>query len=232
MNVSRSIGAADRREPVHTRAAETKREILAAAVELFSARGYDGVSIDEVTHKAGVTKGAFYHHFPNKQSLLRDIHDEFVDHYLAVIDDVLTQSLPSRDKLALLLEEILVAVSEFTDEIAIFLEQRRYLSGEMFAEIRSKRDKVEEKFESLLVVGQQEGNFRELPSTHIAALGIIGMCASAYQWYRPGPLSPREIGRMYADMVLNGLAPDARVSPKATGDRGDPNAEAVVLNEE
>lgn len=224
------IEAANRREPLSTRAAETKLGILAAAVSLFSERGYDGVSIDEVTHKAGVTKGAFYHHFPNKQSLLRDIHDEFVDHYLAVIDDVLAQRLSARDKLALLLEEILVAVSEFTDEIAIFLEQRRFLSGAMFAEIRAKRDKVEEKFEALLVAGQQEGCFRELPSTHITALGIIGMCASAYQWYRPGPLSAREIGRMYADMVLNGLAADGR-PPDLSADGEGRNPESAASNE-
>ena len=37
------------------------------------------------------------------------------------------------------------------------------------------------------------------------AFGIIGMSAWAYQWYRTGPMAAREIGRMYAEIVLDGL---------------------------
>ncbi len=47
----------------------SRERILAAAHRLFTARGYDAVSIDEVMAEAGLTRGAFYAHFENKAAL-------------------------------------------------------------------------------------------------------------------------------------------------------------------
>lgn len=43
--------------------------ILAAARKLFAAEGFDAVSIDEIAAKAGVAKGAVYHHFDSKEEI-------------------------------------------------------------------------------------------------------------------------------------------------------------------
>jgi AcrR family transcriptional regulator len=45
------------------------------AVELFTKRGYAGASLDEVTKRARVTKGALYHHFSGKQALFEAAFD-------------------------------------------------------------------------------------------------------------------------------------------------------------
>ncbi len=47
----------------------TRTHITEAAIKLFSDRGYDLASVDDICAKAGVSKGAFYHHFPSKQAL-------------------------------------------------------------------------------------------------------------------------------------------------------------------
>jgi AcrR family transcriptional regulator len=47
-----------------------------AAVELISARGYAGTSLDAVTKRARVTKGALYHHFSGKQALFEAAFDQ------------------------------------------------------------------------------------------------------------------------------------------------------------
>src|ERR1700757_1385398 len=46
---------------------KTKRE--RAAVDLFAANGFDGVSIAEIAAKAGVSQGALYRHYPSKEEL-------------------------------------------------------------------------------------------------------------------------------------------------------------------
>jgi AcrR family transcriptional regulator len=51
------------------RSAETRARILEAAIKCFSNAGYDAASVDEICTDAGVSKGAFYHHFPSKQAL-------------------------------------------------------------------------------------------------------------------------------------------------------------------
>lgn len=45
---------------------------MKTAFELFSERGYDKVSLNEVVVKAGVSKGGLFHHFDSKYALARD----------------------------------------------------------------------------------------------------------------------------------------------------------------
>lgn len=54
-------------------AAATRAALVAVARELFAARGYNEVSIDEIARGARVTKGALYHHFDDKQALFRAV---------------------------------------------------------------------------------------------------------------------------------------------------------------
>jgi AcrR family transcriptional regulator len=47
----------------------TIRAIEAAARRLFDAHGFEATSVDDIAAKAGVAKGAVYHHFPSKEAL-------------------------------------------------------------------------------------------------------------------------------------------------------------------
>ncbi|TDC39878.1 TetR/AcrR family transcriptional regulator [Micromonospora sp. 15K316] len=60
---ARSAAGASRRR-------SRKDEILEIAVGLFAARGYHGVSMDDIGAAAGVTGPALYHHFAGKEAML------------------------------------------------------------------------------------------------------------------------------------------------------------------
>ncbi|MFF1573712.1 TetR/AcrR family transcriptional regulator [Leifsonia sp. NPDC058292] len=57
--------------------AATRQAISDAALELFLARGFDSVSVNEVAQKADVATATLFNHFPNKESLLFDRDDTF-----------------------------------------------------------------------------------------------------------------------------------------------------------
>ncbi|NUP32209.1 MAG: helix-turn-helix transcriptional regulator, partial [Streptomycetaceae bacterium] len=52
----------------------TTADLLAAARDLFAAEGYGGTSLDAVCARAGVSKGALYHHFRNKEDLVLGVY--------------------------------------------------------------------------------------------------------------------------------------------------------------
>ena len=53
----------------------TKRRIRERARTLFIERGFDATSLDMIVRSAGVTKGAFYAHYPSKASLVYEYLD-------------------------------------------------------------------------------------------------------------------------------------------------------------
>ena len=59
------------------RSEATRGALVAAGRGLFGERGFAAAPLDEVVRRAGVTKGALYHHFDNKEAL-----------FLAVFEDV------------------------------------------------------------------------------------------------------------------------------------------------
>ena len=56
---------------------KTKASILDAAEALILDHGFGATSVDAVVARAGITKGAFFHHFPSKAELGRALIERF-----------------------------------------------------------------------------------------------------------------------------------------------------------
>ena len=74
---SRSAPAPRRNQ--QARSEQSRRQILAAALKLFSHRGYGATSVDDIAAAARVSKGNIYHHFPDKESIFRTLLDNYFD---------------------------------------------------------------------------------------------------------------------------------------------------------
>ena len=48
---------------------KTKRRIFNTAIKMFSKKGYDNTSVEEITAIAGVAKGSLYYHFSKKEDI-------------------------------------------------------------------------------------------------------------------------------------------------------------------
>ncbi|MGE5603191.1 MAG: TetR/AcrR family transcriptional regulator, partial [Nitrososphaerales archaeon] len=60
------------------RADQTREHLLTAASHLFTRYGYDATGVAEICDDAGVSTGAFYHHFPSKQALFLALLQQWV----------------------------------------------------------------------------------------------------------------------------------------------------------
>lgn len=58
---------------------QTRERLMTTALREFSARGYNSVSVEEIAEMAGLTKGAFYHWFSDKDDLGRELQHQLYE---------------------------------------------------------------------------------------------------------------------------------------------------------
>ncbi|MCR3760456.1 TetR/AcrR family transcriptional regulator [Clostridium felsineum] len=81
------------RTPKQARGKQTKEKIITAAFELFSEKGYNGTSSNEIASKAGVAIGSFYSYFKDKKQLFIEVLNNYYDNiskisFSRTIDDI------------------------------------------------------------------------------------------------------------------------------------------------
>jgi len=88
-------------EQVH----DTKQRLIDSAQELFYARSYADVGVQEICQKAGVKKGSFYHFFPSKRDLTLAMLDESWNRTReAMLVDAFTRDIPALQRIERFLE--------------------------------------------------------------------------------------------------------------------------------
>jgi AcrR family transcriptional regulator len=104
------------------RSEETRNHILEAATHLFSKSGYDATGVAEICQVAGVSKGAFYHHFPTKQAIFIAL----LNSYLNGIDsgfDQMRQEDEDVPRVIIQMAELAGSLFQSADiHLSIFLE--------------------------------------------------------------------------------------------------------------
>lgn len=78
---------------------DTPTTILQAADELFGERGYDGVSIRDVTERAGVTKALVFYYFRSKEALFQRVLERYYEAHRAALEGSAASGLPPRERL-------------------------------------------------------------------------------------------------------------------------------------
>ena len=72
-------------------AEQTRKDILAAAMDIFSEKGYSKTTFDEIAKHVNLTKGAVYWHFRNKPDIVAALINHYAERYICVIRRFINQ---------------------------------------------------------------------------------------------------------------------------------------------
>ena len=78
---------------------DTRHKLMQTATDLIWDSNYDNVGIADICQKAGVTKGAFYHHFTSKADLFVSACANEWEHVRKDMDEVLSPRYPAAQQL-------------------------------------------------------------------------------------------------------------------------------------
>jgi Transcriptional regulator len=179
---------------------------MESAIRLFSARGYNKASVDEICAEAGISKGAFYHHFKSKQALFLAL----LDGWLKTIDDAIEASKdkPIPETFKQMTQAFPYLFESAGENLPIFLEFWLQASRDekvWQASIAPYR-RYHKQFSDLIRRGVEEGSFVEV-NPELTARMII---STAMGLLLQSVLDPKgakweKVARESTSMLVDGL---------------------------
>ena len=117
-------------------AKDTKERILAAALDMFSQKGYDGTNIRELTASLGLVKSSMYRHFESKEEIWNTLLDELIAYYDAHFGS--PEHLPPVPDSPEALVEMTMRMVDFTVHDERIIKSRKLLTIEQFRDDRAR----------------------------------------------------------------------------------------------
>ncbi|MFJ4828652.1 TetR/AcrR family transcriptional regulator [Streptomyces sp. NPDC088747] len=145
-------GQVRRGRPAGVDGEQTRRRIMAVALEHVSATGYGNATMKSIAERAGLTGAAIYRYFPSKQALVSAVLGEAVDDIMRRLDEATRIQGSLRERFVAFMEEAIASARDHPSVLrlheVIQLEAGRHPE---FLEVVQARQVAEEKLYGRLI---------------------------------------------------------------------------------
>lgn len=156
--------------PLQQRGEETRARILGAAEECFAQHGYEAAGVAEICERAGVSKGAFYHHFASKQDLFMALLGNWLDGLDAGLRAVRSQTSTVPDALREMAGMVGFVLNSAGGRLPMFLEfwTQAARDPDVWAATIAPYRRYRAFFAELVQAGVAEGSLRPVDAEVVA----------------------------------------------------------------
>lgn len=181
-----------------------QERLLQVAVRVFTERGYDGTSMDQLSQASGLSKSSLYHHIDSKEHLLRMALERAVSPLLAVLDEPEARTGRAIDRLDHVITREVDVLAEQLPYVTLLLRVRGNTDTERWAlQQRREFDRV---VAGLVEQAVAEGDLRPDIDGPTTTRLVFGLVNSLVEWYRPdGDLTPADLATQITSLVFSGL---------------------------
>jgi TetR/AcrR family transcriptional regulator, fatty acid metabolism regulator protein len=124
----------------------TRDKILRSALAVFARQGYHRAAVDDIVRESGTSKGAVYHHFPNKEALFLALVDDFAWHLARSVSAAIEQSHGALPRVEAALRAGLETFARHRELARIIL----FESARVGAAYQTKRAEIHARFGALI----------------------------------------------------------------------------------
>jgi AcrR family transcriptional regulator len=175
-----------------------------AAARLFADRGYAAASIAEIAAACGVSKALLYHYYRDKEHLLHDIAESYVERLQAIVDEVQAESLPPAARMRRLIARFMHEYEHSATRHRVLVQDVKYLSKSHRVRVVARQRAVVDGFAQVVAELAPAASAEKLrkPLTMI----LFGMMNWTFTWFSArGPLRYDDLAPIVADLFIGGL---------------------------
>jgi len=180
--------------------------ILQEADLLFSRKGYNSTSLDDIASRLHITKTALYHYVQNKNELLYLCYQRSVELTEQCYDEADREGKTGLEKV---LAYLRIDASTGVMSMTPLTELDAIRDPKLRQKLSQRISACEGRFRDFIAQGIRDGSIRDC-EPHLTSLFILGASRHMMQWYNPDAGHDlKAIVEQFIDFCCQGLAPPA-----------------------
>ncbi|MGH3413436.1 MAG: TetR/AcrR family transcriptional regulator [Marmoricola sp.] len=178
--------------------------LLGVAVAVFTERGYDGTSMEDLSRASGLSKSSLYHHIDSKEQLLRVALERAVEPMLAILVEEEANRGSAAERLIHVVRRMVGLLADRLPYVTLLLRVHGNTATERWA--LEQRRSFDRKVAGLVRAAVAEGEVRDDVDAKTAARLTFGMVNSLVEWYRPtSAAATSRLADQIVEMVFRGI---------------------------
>lgn len=187
----------------------TRKEILAAAAEVFAQKGFHEATIQEIARVAALSAGSLYNYFENKDALFSDLLEDVQESFKEQLAPPPAE-LPFAEQLRATVRSLFRFGDAHRDHFRFFM--LLYWSGgvslgrEMGEEGRRRRELLGRFIHALVTRAQERGDLPPQDAELATLLIVTTMIGFSFRWFHGyGPKRLEECTDQAVGLMLHGI---------------------------
>lgn len=181
-------------------------EILAAAIQVFSQKGYAAASLQDVADAVGLLKGSLYHYISSKESLLYRIFQESHEEASALMAAIDALGLAPDAKLREFVRRLTLFYEQHRERASLYFSEWRHLTGDERETVMKQRREFELYLRTMVSEAHERGLTNPDLDVKLATRYILTAVNGVILWYRPeGPLPGEDIADQIAELACSSV---------------------------
>ncbi|HTS55008.1 MAG TPA: TetR/AcrR family transcriptional regulator [Burkholderiales bacterium] len=179
--------------------------ILQAAASLFAQKGFAGASMVDLARACGVSKALLYHYYRDKEHLLFDTANSYMDTLIGIVAEVRARGLPPTQHFAALVARFMQEYEHSQAQHMVLVQDVKFLAETERGQVIAKEREVVDAFAQAIAALKPRLRRRALRVP--LAMILFGMINWTFTWLRAdGALTYQDMARVVTEIFLHGVS--------------------------
>ena len=202
---------------------EPRTSILVTAAQLFAQNGFHNASMAQLAADCGMSKALLYHYYRDKEQILFDIVDSYMDRLLLLVQAGAALPLPPMEKLTEVIRQFMAEYEHSQNQHMVVVQDLKFMRKDAFLHVIEKERKVVAVMADLIADVEPALKRRKLSKP--VSMVLFGMINWTFTWLRAkGTLTYSDMAHIVIDIFLNGITGAAFAKPASVAKTSKPVA--------
>jgi AcrR family transcriptional regulator len=202
---------------MQVRSEETRNKILQSRMKLFADKGYDATGVAEICDNSEVSKGAFYHHFPSKQSVFLELLKDWLQGLDVELGKAMGRAQNVPEGLMAMAGETRGVFSAADGRIQLFFEfwQQARRDPEVWKEFIAPYRRYQDYFAGIVEKGIAEGSIKPI-NAQVAGQALVALALGIVIQgvVDPGGAAWDGVAQSAVELFLTGISAESPASTR------------------